>query len=69
MSLSVSTMQRKSRSLMAMLAGLSVVLLGFALAGAQTLPDVVATIDDQSITAEELTASIRGELLKIDSGH
>jgi protein-disulfide isomerase len=66
MSLSVLTMQRTCRFRIATLAGLLVVLLGAALAGAQTLPDVVATIQDQSITAEELTASIRGELLKLD---
>lgn len=60
------TMQRKYRSRMAILAGLCFVLVGTGLAGAQTLPDVVATIQDQSITAEELTASIRGELLKLD---
>lgn len=66
MSQSVLTMQRKCRSLIAILVGLSLILVGAALAGAQTLPDVVATIEDQSITAEELTASIRGELLKLD---
>ncbi len=67
MSLSVLTMQGKSRFRMAILTGLCLFLLGIALAGAQTLPDVVATIQDQSITAEELTASIRGELLKLDT--
>ncbi len=66
MALSVLTMQRKCSAWFAMLVGLSFVLLGFTLAGAQTLPDVVATIDGQPITAEELTTSIRGELLKMD---
>ncbi len=66
MSRSVLTMQRRCRSLVAMLAGLSLVLLGYAFANAQALPDVVATIEDQSISAEELTASVRGELLKLD---
>ncbi len=67
MSLSLLAMQRKCRSLVSMFVGLFLVLVGSALAGAQTLPDVVATIQDQSITAEELTASIRGELLKLDT--
>ncbi|ETX05902.1 MAG: hypothetical protein ETSY2_20275 [Candidatus Entotheonella gemina] len=66
MSRSVLTTQRKYRSRLAGLAGLFLILVGTGLASAQTLPDVVATIQDQSITAEELTASIRGELLKLD---
>ena len=66
MSRSVFTMQRTCRSQLAIFTGLFFVLLGSALADVQTLPDVVATIQDQPITAEELTASIRGELLKLD---
>lgn len=66
MSLSVLTMQGKSRFRVVIFTGLFLVLIGSTLASAQTLPDVVATIQDQSITAEELTASIRGELLKLD---
>lgn len=66
MSLFALTMQRKYWFLIAMPVGLFLVLFGFALTGAQTLPDVVATVQDQPITAEELTTSIRGELLKLD---
>ena len=60
-------MQRKCRSQIAIFTGLFLVLVGSAFVGAQTLPDVVATIQDQPITAEELTTSIRGELLKLDT--
>ncbi len=67
MSLSVLTMQGKSRFRVVIFTGLFLLLIGSTLASAQTLPDVVATIQDQSITAEELTASIRGELLKLDT--
>lgn len=67
MSLSVLTTQRKCRFRMAIFTGLVLALVGAVSAGAQTLPDVVATIQDQSITAEELTAAVRSELLKLDT--
>jgi protein-disulfide isomerase len=60
------TMQHKFRFRIAMFTGLALLLLGSILATAQTLPDVVATIEDQPITAEELTTAVRGELLKLD---
>jgi len=66
MSLSVLTRLRKRQSCIAIFASLSLVLIGATLTGAETLPDVVATVQDQPIKADELTASIRGELLKLD---
>jgi protein-disulfide isomerase len=66
MSLSVLTMSRKRQARIAIFAGLCLVFAGSTLAGAQMLPEVVATVQDQPITSEELTASIRGELLKLD---
>jgi len=59
-------MQRKGQARIAIVAGLFLVLIGAALASAQTMPEVVATIQDQPITAEELTEALRGELLKVD---
>jgi protein-disulfide isomerase len=51
---------------MAILAALCLVLVGSTRASAQMMPEVVATVQDQPITADELTASMRGELLKLD---
>ena len=71
---SVLTMQRNGQARIATAAGLFLVLIGLfaglfigaAPASAQTMPEVVATIQGQPITAEELTEALRGELLKVD---
>ena len=63
---SVLSMQRTGQARMTILAGILLVLVGAALAGAQSLPEVVATIQDQPITAAELTETLRSDLLKVD---
>jgi len=66
MTLSILTTSHQRQPRMAILAALCLVLVGSTLARAQMLPDVVATVKDQPITADELKASMRGELLKLD---
>ena len=50
----------------ALLPGALLLMLAGAPAWAADLPEVVATVQDQSISAQELSASMRGRLLQLD---